>query len=52
MELKFPGRIPVPVPTAVQLQTRGLPPALPPGELVIEHVPAWKTATRRGCTWK
>jgi hypothetical protein len=45
VELKFPGRIPVPVPSAVQLQTRGLPPALPPGELVIEHVPAWKTAT-------
>jgi len=45
MDLKFPGRIPVPVPTAVRLQTQGLPPALPPDELIIEHVPAWKTAT-------
>jgi hypothetical protein len=45
MDLKFPGRIPVPVPQVVRLQTRGLPPALPADQLVIEHVPAWKTAT-------
>jgi hypothetical protein len=45
MDLKFPGKIPVGVPQAVRLQTQSLPPALPPDQLVIEHVPAWKTAT-------
>lgn len=35
----------VPVPPAVRLQTQDLPAALPPERLVIEHVPAWKTAT-------
>jgi len=45
MDLKFPGKIPVAMPQAVRLQTHGLPPALPPDQLVIEHVPAWKTAT-------
>jgi hypothetical protein len=45
MDLKFPGRLPVPMPSAVRLQTRGLLPALPADELVVEHVPKWRTAT-------
>ncbi len=40
------GRIPVPVPAAARLQTRDLPPALPSERLVVERVPAWKTATQ------
>jgi hypothetical protein len=38
-------KIPVPMPAAIRLQTRDLPPAVPLDQLVIEHVPAWKNAT-------